>query len=261
MTDPRKDAHVLETDVKNRLRDAREAVDDVVALLEEGGADPTHARDKVVSSLARFEEDRLEALADALSGLGEENSSALVRTIARFAGPDGDLLDPFSKTQKKPGTGLKEPFKTEPKKTEPKLSDFISNLPPLPKGLVWPFPPPRVLREMRMFIQYSLSLAPALYKALGRQGELYAARHYLTVLKKHYGPDLAGKLKNAWDKARLDLDTERMNTLRQWWRSLSDVLALIDRMSTLLKRYEKSPGWSDRPGFHSRPPSDSDLMR
>lgn len=208
MSDPRKQRHVFETDVKNRLRSAREAVGDAVSLLEEAGADSASAREKVLSSLGRpeFEEDRLEALADALDLLGAWKGSVSVRAMA-----EGSL----EKTAK----------------------------------LSWPFPPSMVLKDLHQFINYAMGVGGGGGEFRGRKGEVRAARVYLWQLLKVSAPALSEAIQLEWQKASATGNGAELQRLRRWWTALGSVLKLLRRMVRLVNGYEKSPGYTDMPGF------------
>jgi len=219
MADPRKKRHVFETDVKNRLRSAREAVGDAVSLLEEAGADPDAAREKVLSSLGRpeFEEDRLEALADALDRLGAWKGSLSVRAMAE---------DPLKKTAK-----LSWPFPAAPVLKD--LHSFINYA----LGQTMPDLLPDVIQGR----------TPQMAK--GRQGEVQAARELLWKLRKTEAPMLAYEIQQEWKRAARAGDRAQLARLRRWWAGLRNVLVLLRRMGKLINKYEKSKGHSHKPGY------------
>jgi len=187
---------------------------------------------------------QLIALADALDGLNEYNSAALVRTLSASDGVlvEADLLDPFADKSKNKGkapskSDLKDPFK---KKEPPK--------PTKPEKLVWPFPAPSVLINPRNFITAALAWTD-MHKMEGRAGEIKAARRYLYFLMKVEGPKIAKQLQKQWKFAVQTNDKDLAWTLRIWWDTLGDVWGLLQRMSGVINRYEKAPGHTDKPGY------------
>jgi len=158
---------------------------------------------------------RLTALAEALGALGEDNSATLVRVL-----------------------------------TVPRI---VHGAPEPETELAWPFPPPNVLQDMRVFIAAALAWSagegreaygrmygsPENLRDMGKKGEIQAARAYLRHLMKDVAPQLAATLQAKWRKTSEKGDMEAQRTLRAWWESLSDVWGLMQRIVGLVNSYEK----------------------
>lgn len=182
--------------------------------------------------------EQLIVLAEALEGLEESNSAALVRTLALADDVLKEAEPKAPDAKKTPAqTDLLDPFK----KKEPEK-------PAQPVKLSWPFPPPSVLINPRNFIQAALAWTGT-HKMEGRAGEIKAARRYLYFLLKIEGPKLAKQLQQQWKLAVRTQDKDLAWTLRMWWDTMGDVWDLLQRMSRIMNRYEKAPGYTDKPGY------------
>jgi hypothetical protein len=224
-------------------------------------------------------QDNLIALADALQAMGEGSTATLVRALDRFAQERPTWAERFFKANPEfmdraeqfaaatgagmanyinmldalpedigrqkvhkdlgyvgmpwspPGTAA-APKKPEPPKvvTQTKGGD-----------LVWPFPPPTVLKRPEAFISAAIAWAGAQYSRTGRKGEIEASRLYLRHLMKDVAPALARTLQQQWAAAANDPD--KQHNLRLWWKALVLVWQRLQDMIGSINAYEGAPGY------------------
>ena len=219
---------------------------------------------------------RLIILAEALEGLGEINSAELVRILSKpalicnanwvddYFKNDPELKEKarlYSSTHGKSlqvyfnelGEYTEEAGKEKVKKDLATIKDEQKEE-LQPGELSWPFPPPEVLKDKGVFIENALAWAmgegSGLYTNMygstsnlreqGKKGEVQAARAYLRHLMKDIAPQLASTLQNKWREASEKNDTDAQNTLRTWWKTLSQVWVLLQKMIKSINEYEKA---------------------